>query len=177
MNRSSSSSHVDHLSLHVHDCPRGVGKFRQALAVHPVIHECSASLCQNETAVAKNLQMMGYRGLLNRKMLYDLANANRVVIVGEQVENANTHRVGKGFEATGVLLRARSSDLRRPYLGATIGSRTFYGRWHGGVETRVPDSSKNVNESSHRCESASAGVKRDKLRARQTTRDTPLRTK
>jgi len=69
-------------------------------------------------------------------MLHDLANADRFVIIGEQVENANTDRVGKGSEATGVLLRARLRDLGRLYLGATIGSSAFCSCWHGGVDDK-----------------------------------------
>jgi hypothetical protein len=124
------------LSSHVEDHARGVRKFRQALAVYPVIHEGSATLGKNKPRVAKNLQMMRYRRLPNWKVLHDLADADRFVIVGQQVENANTHRVGKGVEAAGVLLRARLGDLGGPYLGATIGSRAFSGRWHGGVDDK-----------------------------------------
>jgi len=58
-------------------------------------------------------------------MLHDLANADRFVIIGEQVENANTDRVGKGSEATGVLLRARLRDLGRLYLGQQLAVRHF----------------------------------------------------
>ena len=114
--------------LHVKNHAGSVGKFRQALAVHAVIHERSAPLRKHEPAVAKNLQVMRYRRLLNGKVLYDLANADRIVVAGEQVENANAHRIGKGFEATGVFPRARIGDLRRLHLGTTAGGVTFGGR-------------------------------------------------
>ena len=64
-------------------------------------------------------------------MLHDLANADRVVIAGEQVENANPHRIGKRFEATCVLLRARLGDPGRLHWSATTGSRAFWVSGHG----------------------------------------------
>jgi len=73
-------------------------------------------------------------------VFHDLANAYRVVVVSQQVENANAHRIGKGSEATGVLLRARLGDLGRHYLGAAIGSRVFCGRWHGGIANKSAES-------------------------------------
>lgn len=136
------------LSSHVKDRPRGLRKPRQTLAVYPVIHKSSATLRKHKPGVPKNFQMMRYRRLLNRKMLHNLADADRLVIVGQQVENANTNRIGKGLEATGVALSTRLGDPGRLYLRATIGSGAFCGSRHGDVDgRRVPYSSKNVNES------------------------------
>jgi hypothetical protein len=80
--------------------------------------------------------MMRYRRLLNRKMLHDLADADRIIVVSKQVENANAHRIGKGLEATRVLLCVSVSDPRGPYLGATIGGGAFNAYRHGSVDDK-----------------------------------------
>ena len=64
-------------------------------------------------------------------MLHNFANAHRVVIASEQVENANPHRIGKRFEAACILLRARLRDPGRLHRSATIGSGAFRVSRHG----------------------------------------------
>jgi hypothetical protein len=80
-------------------------------------------------------------------VFHDLADTDRIVVVSKQVENANAHWIGKGFEATRVLLCPSLSDPRRLYLGATIGGGAFGAYRHGVSTARVTYSSKNVNES------------------------------
>jgi hypothetical protein len=125
-----------HFSLYVQDEVRGVRKFSQTLAVHAVIHKRSPPFRQNEPATAQNFQVMRYRGLPDRKMFNNVANADWLIVRRQQVEYPNTDRISKRFETTGVLLRTRLRKLGRLHLGATTGRCAFRvgGHWYDETE-------------------------------------------
>lgn len=79
---------------------------------------------------------MRYRGLPDRKMFNNVANADWLVVGRQQVEYPNTDRISKRFETTGVLLRTRLRKLGRLHLGATTGRCAFRvsGHWYDDSE-------------------------------------------
>ena len=119
-------------SLYVHDQACGLGEFSNALAVYAVIHECSPPFRQNEPASAQNFQVMRYRGLSDRKMFNNVANADWLIVRRQQVEYTNTDWISKRLETTGVILRTSLRKLGRLHIRATIGRRAFRvgGHWH-----------------------------------------------
>lgn len=50
--------------------------------------------------------------LADWEVLHDIANTDGLVVIGQQVQNADARRVRKGIEPRGVLFRARSIELR-----------------------------------------------------------------
>src|SRR5579863_8545132 len=140
--------------LYVHDHSRCLGKLGQAVAVHAVIHKRAAAFRLHETSISKDFQVVRNRRLSDGKVLYDVANAYRLPVRGEEIENADRKGIGEGFEPAGILARANArklrSDGRRPAT-ATI-PRDFRFARHAfpsrGATTnyRLIRSSTNVNE-------------------------------
>jgi hypothetical protein len=84
-----------------------------------VIHERAAALGVDEAGIAQNFQVMRNRGLANRKVLDDVADANRLTIGGEKAENADSDRIGEGLEPGRVFASVCVRELRRRGPGAT----------------------------------------------------------
>jgi hypothetical protein len=71
------------LFLTVHDQFCSVGKFRQTLRVHAVIHKRAPTFCINKPHGAQYLQMMRNRRLPDRKMPDDIAHTDRIFVGSE----------------------------------------------------------------------------------------------
>src|ERR1700722_10378426 len=106
-------------NLYVHDQACRVREFSQAFQVHAVIHKCAAALCQYEARRAQDLQMMRNRRLPNRKMLHDVAYANRIAIRREQIQNPDPRGISQRLEPSGIGSRAHRSQFRRRAGAAT----------------------------------------------------------
>lgn len=94
-----------------HDAASRSGKLGQALAIHAVVHERAVPLGKNKTSIAQDLQVMRNGGLANGKMLDDVANANRLSVCGQQIQNADTRGVGKRLEPARVFCGVRAGEL------------------------------------------------------------------
>lgn len=79
---------------------------------------------------------MRYRGLSDREMFNNVANADWLIVRRQQVQYPNTDRISKRSETTGELLRPGLRKLGRLHLGATTGRCAFRvgGHWYDESE-------------------------------------------
>src|SRR5579863_1081553 len=80
--------------LYVHDQPRRARKFGQALAVHAVIHESAAPLRKYKARLLQDFQVMRNCRLADREMLHDVADAHRLTVGRQQIQDADARGIG-----------------------------------------------------------------------------------
>lgn len=68
-------------------------------------------LGKNKTGVTQDFQVMRNGGLAYGKMLDDVANANRLPVGGQQIQNADARGIGKRLEPARVFCGVRASEL------------------------------------------------------------------
>ncbi len=100
-------------ALHIHDRARGLRKLGQTIPIHAIIHKRAASLGNHEPNSAQHLQMVRDRGLPDRKMLHDVADAHRRAARRQQIQNPYARRIGQRLEPSRILARNRALQLRR----------------------------------------------------------------
>jgi hypothetical protein len=78
----------------VQDVAGGLGELGQAGLVHRVVHERAAALGDHEADVTEDLEVMRDGRLLERKVRDDIADADRFLALGKQVQDPDPGRIG-----------------------------------------------------------------------------------
>ena len=81
------------------------GNSARQVLIDAVVHEGAAALGDDEAHVAQHLQVVGDGRLAEREVIGDVADADRLVTGGQQIEDADAGRIGQGLEPGGVRLR------------------------------------------------------------------------
>lgn len=92
-------------SLGVEDAAGRVGEPGKTGLVDLVVHEGATPLGDNEAHVAQHLEVMGDGGLPQRKVRHDVADADRFMALGQQVQDADPGGVRQRLEPGRVDLR------------------------------------------------------------------------
>ena len=100
------------------DTAGSFGEFGQACPVHLVVHERSPALSKHEARLSEHLEVVRNGWLTERKMRDDIADADGLSMLGEEIEDADPRRICQRPEPSRVFLGLLLINLRGIYRRA-----------------------------------------------------------